>query len=293
MPPDPTPTGSTSLTLEALLAILDLEPVEDNLFRGLSPQTPWQRVFGGQVIGQALMAATRTVDDALAHSLHAYFLRPGDPRVPIFYEVDRIRDGRSFATRRVVARQRERAIFSMSASFHRPEAGLAHQIAMPSCPSPDAPPSQAPTLSGEDVPEVLRAYQKEARPFEIRPLDLSRFTDMRPAEPRQRTWIRTMGRLPTDPRLHQCVLAYASDLLLLDTGLIAHGRQVFDPALFMASLDHAMWFHDDFRADDWLLYAMDSPVGKHARHFNRGQIFAQDGRLVASTAQEGLIRQRR
>ena len=284
-----------SLDLNALLSILDLEPLEHNLFRGLSPQTQWQRVFGGQVIGQALVAASRTVDKSEAHSLHAYFLRPGDPRLPIIYEVDRIRDGSSFATRRVMAIQHGKAIFSMSASFHCKEEGLEHTSKMPDVPGPDALPSEAELKARfiDQLPAVIRAYWEEARPIEIRPVDFARFVSNKPGPPRQYVWMRATGTLPDDPRLHQCVLGYASDFFLLDTALIAHGRHIFDPDLFLASLDHAMWFHNPFRADQWLLYAMDSPFSGHARGFNRGQVFTESGTLVASTAQEGLIRKRR
>ena len=284
-----------SFHLNTHLGLLDLEKLEHNLFRGLSPQTGWQRVFGGQVIGQAMVAASHTVQAKTAHSLHGYFLRPGDPKVPIIYEVDRIRDGDSFATRRVVAIQHGRAIFSMSASYHMPEEGFAHQAQMPDVPGPAELPSEAELKAQfiDHVPENVRAYWEEERPIEIRPTDFSRFLNAKPGAPVQHVWMRATGALPKDRALHQCVMAYASDFFLLDTSLIPHGRDIFDPGLFLASLDHAMWFHDDFRADDWLLYSMDSPRAKSARGFNRGQVFTADGRLVASTAQEGLIRERR
>ena len=280
--------------IETLLSILDLEPLEHNLFRGLSPQVGWQRVFGGQVIGQALVAAARTVKDRDAHSLHAYFMRPGDPSVPILYEVDRIRDGNSFATRRVVAIQHGRAIFSMSASFQIGEPGLDHQIPMPRVPPPEELPSEAELreLYVHAAPKSVRRYWQHERPIELRPVDLRHYVSRDPLEPSQYVWVRATGRLPDDVDVHRCVLAYASDMTLLDTSLFAHGRAIFDHDLQVASLDHALWFHRPFRADDWLLYAMDSPSASGARGFNRGSLFSRDGRLVASVAQEGLIRQR-
>ena len=282
--------------VEELLSTLDLEQLEHNLFRGRSPQNGWQRVFGGQVVGQALVAADRTVEeqDRLAHSLHAYFLRPGDPKVPIIYEVDRIRDGGSFATRRVIAIQHGQAIFSMGASFHKPEPGFDHQIAMPDVPPPEDLPSEEELLAHmlSNMPKEVRHYWERERPIELRPVDLSRFFCREKFEPKQSLWIKTNGRLPDNFRLHQCALAYASDFSLLDTALIAHGRVLFDPRLMLASLDHALWFHRPFRADEWLLYVQDSPSAQAGRGFCRGSIFSRDGRLVASTAQEGLIRKR-
>jgi acyl-CoA thioesterase-2 len=281
--------------VQDLLTILDLEPLEVNLFRGRSPQAGWQRVFGGQVIGQALVAATRTVDGKPPHSLHAYFLLAGDPKVPIIYEVDRIRDGKSFVTRRVVAIQHGHAIFSMSVSFHADEGGLDHQTPMPGLPKPDALPSDAeikqrilPTL-----PEPVRRYYERERPIELRPVEFDRYLGKPSGDGRFNVWIRTTGRLPDDPAIHRCVLAYASDLTLLDTALIPHGRSVFDRSIMAASLDHALWFHRPFRADEWLLYTQDSPNLHGARGFARGLIYAADGTLVASVAQEGLLRERR
>jgi len=281
--------------LDSLLTILDLEPLEHNLFRGRSPQVGWQRVFGGQVIGQALVAAVRTVEDSQVHSLHGYFLRPGDPSVPIIYDVDRIRDGKSFATRRVVAIQHGAAIFSMSVSFHKPEPGFEHQVDMPDVPLPDNLPNQGELTKQlmELVPENIRSYWEHDRPIEIRPVDITRFQSDAPGTPCQNVWMRANGKLPDDPALHQCVLAYASDMTLLDTSLIAHGKMMFDPKLMLASLDHALWFHRAFRADNWLLYSQDSPASFGARGFCRGSVFSLDGTLVASVAQEGLIRQKR
>ena len=283
-----------SRALDQLLTILDIERLEENLFRGLSPQVGWQRVFGGQVIGQALVAANRTVNGRLTHSLHAYFLRAGDPSVPIIYNVDRIRDGGSFTTRRVVAVQHGQAIFSMAASFHKEETGLEHQIKMPEVPPPESLPSEAELKACliDRVPPQVKAYWERERPIEIRPVDLSRYLTPGNHAPSQQVWLRATGELPNDQSLHQCVLAYASDFTLLDTALIAHGRFVFDPKLILASLDHALWFHRKLRADEWLLYAQDSPISGGGRAFCRGMLFTRDGKLVASTAQEGLLRER-
>ena len=283
-----------SRALDQLLTILDIERLEENLFRGLSPQVGWQRVFGGQVIGQALVAANRTVNGRLTHSLHAYFLRAGDPSVPIIYNVDRIRDGGSFTTRRVVAVQHGQAIFSMAASFHKEETGLEHQIKMPEVPPPESLPSEAELKACliDRVPPQVKAYWERERPIEIRPVDLSRYLTPGNHDPSQQVWIRATGELSNEQSLHQCVLAYASDFTLLDTALIAHGRFVFDPKLILASLDHALWFHRKLRADEWLLYAQDSPISGGGRAFCRGMLFTRDGKLVASTAQEGLLRER-
>ncbi|MGQ7794385.1 acyl-CoA thioesterase II [Faunimonas sp. B44] len=281
--------------VQSLLDILDLEPLEHNLYRGRSPQSGWQRVFGGQVIGQALVAATRTVDaDRRVHSLHAYFMRPGDPTVPIVYEVDRIRDGKSFATRRVVAIQHGHAIYSMSASFQVREEGLDHQLAMPDVPHPDRLMSeeQMKAMVMASAPKPIRAYWERERPIEFRPVSLKHYVSREQLDAVQRVWFRATGPLPDDPAIHACVLAYASDMTLLDTSLFAHGRSVFDRDMQVASLDHAMWFHRPFRADEWLLYDQDSPNASGARGFTRGSIFAADGRLVASVAQEGLVRLR-
>jgi len=278
--------------LKTLLETLDLEPLERNLFRGNSPQVGWQRVFGGQVIGQALVAVERTVEEMRAHSLHGYFMRPGDPSVPIIYEVDRIRDGRSFATRRVVAIQHGQAIFSMSVSFHKIETGFDHQFDMPEVPAPEDLPSEAELREKyiDLVPENVRRYWQRARPIEMRPVDLTHFVSKEKLPPVQNVWVKATGDLPEDVALHQCVLAYASDMTLLDTSLFAHGRSVFNQDLQLASLDHAMWFHRPFRADEWLLYSQDSPSAAGARGFNRGSVYTRDGVLVASATQEGLIR---
>ncbi|HMB48871.1 MAG TPA: acyl-CoA thioesterase II [Afifellaceae bacterium] len=284
-----------SKAVDNLLDTLDLEELEHNLFRGRSPQVGWQRVFGGQVIGQALVAASRTVeDDRFAHSLHGYFMRPGDPAVPIIYEVDRIREGKSFVTRRVVAIQHGHAIFSMSASFQRQEEGLDHQAEMPDVPDPDQLMSedQLKEMVMASAPEPVRAYWQRERPIELRPVSLKHYVSREPLDPVQQIWFRATGPLPEQPAIQKCVLAYASDMTLLDTSLFAHGRSIFDRDLQVASLDHAMWFHRSARMDEWLLYTQDSPNASGSRGFNRGSIFSRDGRLVASTAQEGLIRLR-
>ena len=284
-----------SNAVNMLLSILDLEAIDHNRFRGVSPQDSWRRVFGGQVIAQALVAATRTVDDRVAHSLHAYFILPGDPSVPIIYDVERIRDGRSFTTRRVVAFQNERAIFSMSASFQVAETGLDHQATMPPVPPPEDLPSEADLreLVSEGAAEAIKRYWQRERPFELRPADVTHYVSREPLEPAQNMWIRAKSPLPDDPVIHRCVLAYASDMMILDTSLFAHGRSVFDRDVQAASLDHALWLHRPFRADEWLLFSTDSPSASGARGFSRGSLFSRDGRLVASVAQEGLIRLRR
>jgi len=279
---------------DSLLSILDLEPLERNLFRGRSPAIGWQRVFGGQVIGQALYAACKTVEGRQPHSLHAYFLLPGDPEIPIVYEVERLRDGRSFTTRRVLAIQKGEAIFSMSVSFQVAEEGYEHQVPMPDVPMPEDLPDREEMNRSilPHMPEVVRAYYKRERPIEIRPVELERYAAGGKMEPKFNVWIKAMQALPDDPAIHQSVLAYASDLMLLDSSLIAHGLTVFDRKIQGASLDHALWFHRPFRADEWLLYAQDSPSTSGARGFARGLVFDRQGRLVASVAQEGLIRPR-
>ncbi|MEL7302727.1 MAG: acyl-CoA thioesterase II [Pseudomonadota bacterium] len=285
------PTGA----LERFIALLDLERLEDNLFRSTARVPGWQRVYGGQVLGQALMAALRTVEaDRIAHSMHAYFLLGGDPDVPIIYDVERIRDGGSFTTRRVVAIQHGRAIFSMSASFQKPETSFAHQDRMPDVPPPDALPAERDlaAMFGENLPDHVLSYLTRERPIEMRPINAERYRTRAKQEPKQAVWMRANGPMPDDPQLHQAALAYASDFTLLDTALIAHGKLLFDTDIQLASLDHAMWLHRPFRLDDWLLYVQDSPSADSARGFCRGQVFTADGVLVASTAQEGLMRQR-
>ena len=279
--------------VDTLLSILDLETLERNLFRGRSPQDGWQRVFGGQVIGQALVAASRTVEqDCVAHSLHCYFMRPGDPTVPIIYEVDTLRDGRSFVTRRVLAIQHGKPIFAMSASFHRPEDGLEHQMEMPDIPAPEDLPDEEDMIEAymEKAPQNIKAYFRRDRPIELRPVNMEHYTTNKKLDPVQYVWVRTTSQLPDDSAIHKCALAYASDMTLLDTSLFAHGRSVFNKDVSAASLDHAMWFHNDFKADEWLLYSQDSPWAGGGRGINRGSLFRRDGVLVATTMQEGLIR---
>lgn len=277
-----------------LLAILDLERIEENIFRGRSPQVGWQRVFGGLVVAQALVASARTVEGRAPHSLHGYFLLSGDPAVPIVYEVDRIRDGKSFTTRRCNAIQHGRAIFSLSASFQVEEPGLEHAVPMPNVPAPESLPSEAELLRrfGAEMPEAIRRWFAKERPIELRPSHPPRYVSHNKGTLEQNVWLRATGRLPDDPAVHRAVLAYLSDMTLLDAALGAHGRSVFDPGLQVASLDHALWFHRPFRADEWLLYAQDSPNSCGARGFARGLIFSRDGRLIASVVQEGLIRPR-
>ncbi|MET3794871.1 acyl-CoA thioesterase II [Aquamicrobium terrae] len=283
--------------MDELLSILDLEQLEHNLFRGRSPESDWQRVFGGQTIAQALVAAQRTVEpDRHVHSLHGYFMRPGDTKLPIVYEVDRIRDGGSFTTRRVVAIQHGHAIFSLEASFQHDEEGLEHQVPMPlDVPEPDTLMSQKELIGrfGENVPEGIRRYWERPRPVEMKPVMLKHYTSREKLEPKQNIWIRTSGPVPADRALQSAVLAYLSDMTLLDTSTFAHGRAVFDRDIQAASLDHAMWFHRPNALDDWILYTQDSPSTQGARGFTRGALFARDGTLIASVAQEGLIRLRR
>jgi acyl-CoA thioesterase-2 len=282
------------VALDNLLSILDLEPLEVNLFRGRSPQQGWQRVFGGQVLGQALVAAVRTVEpDRIAHSMHAYFLLGGDPKVPIVYQVERVRDGRSFTTRRVTGIQHGRPMFAMSVSFHVAEPGLDYQAEMPKVPPPEDLPSESELRAKllPHVPDNIRVYWERERPIEMRPIDLSRYVSREKRTPEQYVWMRASGKLPDAFPLHQCVLAYASDFSLLDTALIAHGKLMFDKDIQLASLDHGLWFHRPFRSDEWLLYAQDSPSSHGARGFCRGSIFTRDGVLVASVCQEGLMRE--
>ena len=286
--------GDAVKALASLLELLDLEVLDPNIFRGVSPKDRWQRVFGGQVLGQALVAAARTVEDRQCHSMHAYFLRAGDPKTPILYEVDRSRDGHSFSARRVVAIQNGVPIFTMSASFERAEAGLEHQIAMPEVPQPESLKTEQQWRSEivSQLPEQVRGWFLRVRPIEIRPVEPPNRFAKGKYPPRQIVWFRAAAPMPDAPALHQCVLAYASDMTLLDTSLLPHGFNLFSGELQLASLDHAMWFHRPFRADDWLLYVQDSPSAAQSRSFNRGEIFRRDGALVASVAQEGLVRLR-
>lgn len=278
--------------VEDLIQLLDLEQIEVNLFRGHSPDSSWQRVFGGQVIGQALVAAYRTVEDRVCHSLHAYFIRPGDPKVPIVYEVDRSRDGKSFSTRRVVAIQHGKQIFNLAASFQTPEQGVEHQATMPSLPQPEDLPSERELRKAIEhkLPEAIQKHFARPRPIEIRPVNPQQYIDPAPMEPVQHVWFRARKEIGDNIALNQCILAYASDMTLLDTCVRPHGVSWVSGKLQSASLDHAMWFHQPFNVNEWLLYTQDSPSASGARGLNRGSIYTRDGRLVASVAQEGLIR---
>ncbi|MBO0656187.1 acyl-CoA thioesterase II [Streptomyces triculaminicus] len=279
---------------DRLVGLLDLERIDLNIFRGRSPDESLQRVFGGQVAGQALVAAGRTTDgDRPVHSLHAYFLRPGRPGVPIVYQVERVRDGRSFTTRRVVAVQQGRTIFNLTASFHRSEPGFEHQVPMPDVPDPEKLPRLADEIRDRlgELPQALERMERRMA-FDIRYVDRLRWTpeELREAEPRSAVWMRAVGPLGEDPLVHTCALTYASDMTLLDAVRLPveplWGPRGFD----MASLDHAMWFHRTFRADEWFLYQQESPIATGARGLARGLIFDRAGRLLVSVMQEGLFR---
>jgi acyl-CoA thioesterase-2 len=283
----------THAALERLLALLDLEKIEENIFRGTSADHRVQRVFGGLVLGQALMAAARTVDASRhCHSLHAYFLRPGNPRQPILYQVDRSREGTSFTARRVVAIQNGAPIFTLAASFQVVEPGFDHHAPMPQVLPPEAlEDEQQVLLRDPGLSAEMRAWVARERPFEIRAAVTRGLGDRPPRPPADYLWLRARGPLPDDPAIHRAMLAFVSDMTLLDTALLPHGKSIFSK-IQVVSLDHAMWFHRPFRADEWLLYAQDSPSASGARGFNRGALFTRHGVLVASVAQEGLIRPR-
>ncbi len=269
--------------MDDLIQLLDLEQIEENIFRGQTADETLQRVFGGQVAGQALVAANRTIENWGVNSLHSYFLRPGDPAIPIIYQVERIRDGRSFATRRVVAIQHGRPVFHLSASFHRTEEGFEHHLPAPS----DVPdPETLPDFRTRYAHVLPPAYLDRPRPIDVRVVPQPDSATMQ-----QYVWVRAAGAVPDDPVLHDCILTYASDMTLLDSVNRPHGVSVFDPDLMMASLDHAMWFHRPFRTDEWLLYAQDTPSASGARGLARG-LFFQDKKLVVSVVQEGLIRKK-
>jgi acyl-CoA thioesterase II len=282
--------------LSALLALLDLEELEVNIFRGASRDIGSGRVFGGQVLAQALVAAGRTVGEGrVAHSLHSYFILPGDVAAPIVYFVERLRDGRSFTTRRVTAIQHGQAIFEMSASFQAAETGVEHQAAMPDVPAPEDVESDVERLraAGDRIPEPLRSFYTREWPLELRTVDPTDLFRPEARPPQRCVWLRATGTVPSDDALpHQSVLAYASDYGLLGTAFLPHRLAFQMPGVQAATLDHAIWFHRPFRADEWLLYATDSPSAAGARGFARGSVFTRDGRLVASVAQEGLIRTR-
>lgn len=298
---DPPSTASTASSiptredgqraLDDLVRLLDLEKIEVNIFRGASTDEDRVRVFGGQVAGQALIAASRTIEEPgrHVHSLHAYFLRPGDPEQPILYEVDRIRDGRSFATRRVVAIQHGRAIFNLQASFHDPEDGPDHQMTM----DPDlGEPDELPDFHTRMAPyaERIGDWYHRPRPIDLRYVDGDPMSRQGESHDRQHVWLRANGTLPDDPVLHACILTYASDMTLLDTTLLPFGLHYDHPGLQMASLDHAMWFHRPFRADEWLMYQQAAISTRGARGLAGGNLFTADGRLAVSVVQEGLAR---
>lgn len=281
--------------LDGLVQLLALEKLEENLYRGQSEDLGWGVVFGGQVLGQALTAAIRTVpEERPVHSLHAYFLRPGDVRAPIVYEVDRIRDGSSFTTRRVVAIQHGEAIFNLAASFQKTEQGFEHADEMPQVPPPESLPSDAERLQrhGDAVPAVLRERAFAERPFESRTVEDDDPMTMRAQPPERHVWFRALHRLPDTPSVHQALLAYTSDYAFLTTALKPHGVTWLTPGMQVASLDHAVWFHAPFRADEWLLHVMHSPRAAAARGLVLGRVYTREGVLVATTAQDGLTRQR-
>lgn len=286
--PMPPQTG-----IAQLISHLDLEPLGNDVWRGHSPDVGWQRVFGGHVIAQAVVAVQRSVKaDRHIHSLHSYFLRPGDPRVPIDYQVERIRDGQAFATRRAVAIQHGKAIFALSASFQIDEAGHEHQFDMPDVPDPDGlqPITELYRELFKDAPAQVLKYWLRDRPLELRPVTTEHYLTTNKLEPKQNIWVRPVGEVPDDRALQSAILAYLSDMTLLDTALFPHGASVFNGSVQAASIDHAMWFHRPVRFDDWLLYSQDSPSAQGARGLSRGSLFDRSGRLVASTIQEGLIR---
>ena len=279
-------------TLDDILTLLSLERLEVNMFRGQSPNEQRQRVFGGQVLGQALMAACYTVEDMHCHSFHSYFLRPGDPELPIIYEVDAARDGKSFASRRVVAIQHGKQIFNMAASFQRKEDGYEHQIQMPYAPDPETLKSDY-ELRLENVdkmPASMREAFMRKRPFETRPVSPKAMFDPEPAEPRNIVWVKFDPGMPKEYAINQAMLSYVSDTSLLDTCMRPHALSYMNPKLQSASLDHAMWFYHEFEANDWLLYVQDSPASAGGRGMNFGHFFTRDGKLIATAAQEGLIR---
>lgn len=282
--------------VDQFLSLLELEPLEVNIYRGVNRDVGTGRVFGGQVFAQALVAARRTVAEAReAHSVHAYFLREGNVNAPIVYFVDRPRDGGSFTSRRVTAIQHGEAIFHLSASFHREEPGMEHQSSMPDAPDPESLPNELDLVRARahELPADLRDVLTQDRPLDFRPvLPANPYDDRAPGDAKRIIWFRTVRPIPDSPILHQAVLSYASDYGFLPTSLIPHGIAFRDRRLQIASLDHSIWMHRPFRADEWLLYVCDSPAAFGARGFVRGEIFSRDGKLVASVAQEGLIRVR-
>ncbi len=291
---EPTDEGLTGqLAVDGLVRLLDLEQIEQDIFRGLSTRSRWQRTYGGQVAGQALVAAGRTVPDGRrVHSLHSYFVRPGDPTVPILYEVDRVRDGRSFSTRRVIAVQKGETIFSLSASFQVDQDGVDHQSAMPGTPEPETLPGLVNRYG--DSPDAVEFFRSMPKPIDLRWVDDPTWLQHAngPRDGLTRVWMKADGTLPDDPLLHVCVLTFASDMTLLDSVLVRHGLAAGIDDISMASLDHAMWFERPFRADEWLLYVTSSPSASGGRGLATGRFFTRDGRQVASVVQEGMIRVR-
>lgn len=284
-----------SRVLDDLLSLLELEPIEENLFRGRSQDLGYRQLFGGQVLGQALSAASKTVEaERRVHSLHGYFLRPGDASLPVVYTVDRVRDGGSFTTRRVVAIQKGQPIFTLMASFHADEPGASHQAPMPQVTGPEGLKSDIELLSrhADKLPQRVREKFLGEKPIEMRPVTYVDPFAPHPAEPIRHIWFKANGQLPDDPQVHRYLLTYASDFNLLGTAMYPHGLSVLQPNLQIASLDHALWFHGDLRMSEWLLYTMESPWSGNARGLANGRVFTRDGRLVASVSQEGLIRQR-
>ena len=282
-------------TLDTLVSLLALERIEENLFRGNSQDLGFPQLFGGQVIGQALSAASQTVaPERHVHSIHGYFLRPGDSHLPVVYDVDRVRDGGSFTTRRVSAIQKGQTIFTCSASFQADETGYEHQLPMPEVPGPDNLPSDGELLHKLEsvLPRKVIEKLRRPKPIEIRPVTLLDPCNPQPMEPVRHVWFRAAGTLPDNPAVHKYLMAYASDFNFVSTALQPHGVSFWNKFIQLASLDHAIWFHREVRTDDWLLYSMDSPWAGNARGFARGSIFNRAGQLVASVAQEGLIRVR-
>lgn len=283
-------------TLETLVQLLALEPLEENLFRGNSHDLGYRQLFGGQVLGQSLSAAYQTVHpERQLHSLHGYFLRPGDAKRPVIYQVERMRDGASFSARRVTAIQKGEVIFCGMASFQEDESsGFEHQILMPDVPGPEHLPTDIELIQqwGDRVPQSVRERLPSRKPIELRPIGLQNPLDPRPQEPFQHLWLRADGLLPSLQAVHRYLLAYASDFFLVATALLPHAASLWQKDLQLASLDHAIWFHRDVKADDWLLYSLDSPWAGQGRGLARGYFFNQSGELVASVAQEGLIRKR-
>ena len=285
-----------SQVLDDLVNLLTLEPIEENLFRGSSQDLGFRQLFGGQVLGQSLSAMSQTVEDARhVHSMHGYFLRPGDASLPVVYQVDRVRDGGSFSTRRVTAIQKGQPIFTSSASFQYDESGFEHQIPMPEVVGPENLPSELDMIRQRAhlIPESMREKLLCAKPIEFRPVVGEDPFNPQVSDPIKYVWFRADGTLPDSPALHKYLLAYASDFGLLTTSLLPHGKGVWQKDMQVASLDHALWFHADLRADDWLLYAMDSPWAGNSRGFSRGSVYNRAGQLVASVTQEGLIRHRK